>query len=454
MTIAVSQSATLKQRILRAGVWSFAGYGMSQAIRLGSNLIMTRLLVPEMFGVMAIAIMLNVMLVLLTDIGLRQNIVQSRRGEDPAFLDTAWVVQIARGFLLWLVALCICIGLHFASIAGAFPANSVYANPILPFVIALTSFATVVTGFQSTRIATAHRNFNQKRLAQAELISQLTGLVTMIAIALVHHSIWSLVAGGLVTSLTLTVLSHVWMTGHANRFRCDKDALRELIAFGRWIFLSSALYVFVGSGDRLLLGGLVDAHVLGMYSIAVLIVTAVQSALSRFSTTVSLPTLSEIARTDRARLREIYYKLRLPGDLLLLFLTGLLAVAGQFIIDALYDSRYADAGWMLQILALSLFSIRYDVAHQIYLALGITRYLTIIQVVRFTALYALVPPLFRLGGTDAAIWVIALNSLASVPLIFAFNAKLGFNDLRRELMVLIALPAGMLCGLALNLIPR
>ena len=146
--------------MLRAGGWIVAGYGLSQVLRLGSNLIMTRLLVPEMFGVMAIATMVTVMLTLLSDIGLRQNIVQSRRGDDPAFLDTAWVVQIFRGLMLWLVALGIGAGLYFAGRHGMLPANSVYAAPILPLVIAVSAFASVLMGFQSTAIATAHRGLD------------------------------------------------------------------------------------------------------------------------------------------------------------------------------------------------------------------------------------------------------------------------------------------------------
>jgi len=51
-----------------------------------------------------------------------------------------------------------------------------------------------------------------------------------------------------------------------------------------------------------------------------------------------------------------------------------------------------------------------------------------------------------------AIWGIALHALATVPFVYRFNAKLGMNDLRSELMVLVALPAGFLCGAALNLL--
>jgi O-antigen/teichoic acid export membrane protein len=413
---------------------------------------MTRLLVPEMFGVMAIAGMVTIILALLSDIGLRQHIVQSPRGDDPVFLDTAWVVQIFRGVMMWLAALLLCVALHFANLGGLLPVKSVYASPVLPLVVAVTAFSAVIAGFQSTRIAVAQRNFNQRRLVQTELAAQVAGLIVMIAIGVLTRSIWALVAGGLVVSLTTTVLSHTWLSGHPNRFRVERRALKDLIEFGKWIFVSSAVSVLAFNGDRLLLGGLVEAHVLGLYAIAVLIVGAIQSANSRFSSTVSLPTLSEIARTDPSRLREVYYKLRVPVDLLLLFMAGLLAASGQLLIDLLYDSRYAETGVMLRILALSFFAMRYEVAQQIYLAVGKPRYLTVINIVRCAALYSLVPMLFYIGGTHAAIWGVALHATATLPFVFAFNARLGLNDFRRELLALLILPAGYLCGSALNLL--
>jgi O-antigen/teichoic acid export membrane protein len=447
-----SDTTTLKQRVLRASGWSMGGHGISQAIRLGSNLVMTRLLVPEMFGVMAIATMVTMILSLLSDIGLRQNIVQSRRGDDPVFLDTAWIVQIVRGFVLCMLAVLLSSALHLANSGGMLPAQSVYASPVLPLVIAISSLSAVILGFQSTKMATADRRFDQKRIIQIALISQVSALVVMISIGVMSRSIWALVAGGLVASLTTAVLSHTWMSGHPNRFRLEKRSFRELISFGKWIFVSSAAGVLAANGDRLLLGGFVDAHLLGLYAIAALIIGAVERTLNRLFISVSLPALSEIARNDPARLREVYYRLRMPGDLLLLFLMGLLFEAGQLLIDLLYDSRYSAAGGMLQVLALSLFSVRYEVARQLYLALGLPHYGTIISLVRLVSLCALVPALYYLAGMQAAIWGIALHALATVPFFYAFNARLGLNDFRREFVVLWALPAGFLCGSALNLL--
>jgi len=80
---------TLKQRTVRSGSWVVIGHLFSQGLRLGSNLILTRLLVPEMFGVMAIVTVIMAGLAMFSDVGLLQNIVQSKRGEEIDYLNTA-----------------------------------------------------------------------------------------------------------------------------------------------------------------------------------------------------------------------------------------------------------------------------------------------------------------------------------------------------------------------------
>jgi O-antigen/teichoic acid export membrane protein len=79
------QPVSLRKRALRAGSWNLVSQVASQVMRLGGNLIMARLLLPEMFGVMVIATTVSVLLHLLSDVGLRQNIIQSHRGDDPDF---------------------------------------------------------------------------------------------------------------------------------------------------------------------------------------------------------------------------------------------------------------------------------------------------------------------------------------------------------------------------------
>ena len=98
---------TLRKRIIHGASWIMVGHISGQLLRLVSNLIMTRLLVPEMFGVMAIANVIMIGLAMMSDIGIRQHIIQSKHSDSENFLNTAWVVQIIRGIILWFIALII-----------------------------------------------------------------------------------------------------------------------------------------------------------------------------------------------------------------------------------------------------------------------------------------------------------------------------------------------------------
>ena len=67
------------------------------------------------------------------------------------------------------------------------------------------------------------------------------------------------VAAGLVAALISTMLGHVWLQGPNNRLQWDGPALKELIAFGRWVLLSSAVGVLAAHGDRIWFGGSMSA---------------------------------------------------------------------------------------------------------------------------------------------------------------------------------------------------
>src|SRR5213593_469813 len=100
-------TTTLRSRLVGATLWIILGTVSQHLLRLVSNLIVTRLLAPDMFGVMAVATTVPVIMALLSDIGLTPNIVRSPWGDDPVFLDTAWTVSIVRGLLMWTGAVCV-----------------------------------------------------------------------------------------------------------------------------------------------------------------------------------------------------------------------------------------------------------------------------------------------------------------------------------------------------------
>lgn len=435
----------LKRRVFIASAWSLAGYSVSQAIRFGSNLIMTRVLVPEMFGVMAIATIVMVGLAMFSDLGLRQSIVQSQRGADDAFLNTAWVLQIIRGLGLWILALAISIIIYLAALTGIVPRSSVYAHPSLPYVIAAVAFGAVIGGFEATKMSEASRNLALNRITQIEIVTQIAGVLCILAWVLYDRSIWALVAGGIVAGTLRTALSHTWLSGNANRWQWDRPAFVELVQLGKWIFASSILGFFVNSGDRLLLGWMVDSTVLGIYVIAFSMYSAIEHVAARIIGSVGFPALSEIVRNKRD-LKAGYYRFHKPVALIAYFCAGTLMMSGDALVGTFYDHRYAEAGWILQILAVGLTVIPLQIAVQCFIALGRPGIVSVVIVVRLLALSAFVPAGFHFLGVPGAIWGIVLSQLSYVPILIAYSRHFNLMDVGKEIVLLPIIGLGAAFG--------
>ncbi len=440
---------SLKARILRAGSWSLLGHLGSQSIRLATSLIMTRLLVPEAFGLMAMTAAINMVVSLLTDIGIRQSIVQSARGDQPLMLNTAWTMQVARGFIVWTSCVLVALALHGAASLGWLAAGSVYSAPELPLVLAAATFSAALAGFESTKLFTADRRLELKRVTLIEILSLLAGLVVMAGIGWQTRSVWAFVIGGWVTTLLTVLLSHGWLHGHANRFEWDGDCAREIIRFGRWILISSLLWVLAANGDRLLVGAWASPTVLGYYAIAASLATMVESASGRVFGAVATPAFSDVVRNNPERMREVYLRMRVPFDIAFMGAAGFLFATGQAIVSFLYDARYAEAGHILQVLSFGLLFARYGIAASAYLALGVPQNLTSIHLAKVVSLFVCVPLGHAAYGLEGAFWAVALHLAPTLPIVFWFNAKYRLNSWRHELLSLLVWPVGYALGLGI-----
>ena len=338
----VSQAVTdnrLMARALRSTSWIVLGYGGAQAVRLASNLILTRLLFPEAFGLMALIQVVIVGLTLFSDVGIAPSIAQSKRGDDRDFLDTAWTIQTIRGLGLWLAA---------CALAG--PIAGFYNEPLLLTYLPIAALTLVISGFNPTRIETAHRHLQMGRLTLLDLTSQVIGIVVMIIGALLYQSVATLVVGAVVGALAKLALTHAFLPGPGNRFRLERPAVQELVSFGKWIFLSTMFWFFASQGDRAILGKFLSLEGLGIYNIGYFLASFPLLLGQNVTGRVMIPIYREANSGDYPKLRRMRYGL--SGGLLALLVV--MALAGPWLVSVLYDSRYLQSGAILVMLALAL----------------------------------------------------------------------------------------------------
>jgi O-antigen/teichoic acid export membrane protein len=449
---------SLRARLKGAAAWTALGHLTTQAIKLLSNLVMTYLLVPSDFGLMAIVGVLVMGITFLSDVGVSQALVAIPQGADRKFRNTVWTFQVVRGLGAWALSFVLALFFWIAGQRQWFPPDSVYSDERLPLVIVGTFAQLAIQGFQSTKLLMAQRNVSVKELMIQRNAAQLVALIPMFLIGWYYRSVWALVAGGATAMLVQVTLSHVLIKGEPDRFAWDRSVLNEVWRFGRWILLSSVVNFLAGTTDRILLGRLVDSTQLGLYAIAGLLVAPATSIFSMLVSTVVFPGISEVNRTRPHDLPAAYSRFQQYMDGLAGVGAGMLYMAGPALVHVLYRDAYAPAGAMLSVLALNLVGLRFYVVEQVYIAKGETHWMTAANVLRLASLVVFVPTGFHLNGMEGAVAGVACSYFASWPLAFYFRRKVGIGSWGADVALLPALAAGALFGhllsLALAVAPR
>lgn len=420
--------AGLTRRVLRGSVVTMLGYGGTQAVRLLGNLILARLLFPEAFGVMALVTVLLVGLAMLSDLGIGPAIQGSPRGDDPEFLNTAFTINILRGVVLFAIGC-----------ALAWPMAVFYDEPILMQVVPVACIGLLIAALMPTRLDSAERHLQLGWVTLLELGSQAAALVAMVAVALVTGSIWALVAGSLVAALTRVVLAWTVLPGIANRPRLERRAVRELLRFGAWIFVSTLAGFLVQQADKLVLGRYMGMQELGLYNIGFFLASFPLMMGTTLVVRLMIPVYRESPPAESAanfaRLRRL--RAGLTGALMAMMLP--LVLLGPWLVGVLYDDRYAGAGGVVVLIGLALMpqlvTLAYDRAA---LARGDSQGFFVVNATRAAILVALLVTLVPMWGVVGAALALAGAAVLGYPLQVRLARRHGAWDGPHDLVALAA----------------
>jgi len=390
-----------KKLAIKGAAWTIVSYGSSQIIRFASNLILTRLLLPELFGLVGLAYVLITGINLFSDIGLGPSIIQNKRGEDRQFLNTAWTLQVIRSIFIWICLIII-----------AKPVASFYGEDRLEWLIPVIGINSLIGGFNSTAISSLNRQMAVKKIVIFELGLQIVATTVMIVWAWFDRSIWPILAGGFTNSVVELVWSHFLIPGQSNRFAWDKEAAKEIFSYGKWIFLSTAVFFLCSQADRLILGKIFTLAMLGIYGIAFTLGDMPRQVIIAISAKVIFPSISLLAELPREELRA---KILNNRKLILIPLAVGLAIFVSFgdqLILTLYRKEYVAASWMMPILALGIWhTTLYSMMGSCLLAVGKSQYQAMGNLLTFVNLCISIPLAYHLKGNLGAVIAIALGDL-------------------------------------------
>lgn len=396
-----STPSTFALRALRGTVWTVVAFGAAQTLRLVSNILLSRLLVPQYFGLMALLSTMLMGLSLFSDFGLAPSVIRSKNGDDPEFLNTVWTVQVLRGVGLWLICM-----------ALSWPASQFYGQPGLFALLSVVAFSLLINGFNCTSFITLQRRIAVGKLAVVELAIQGVQILVMVVFAWLDPSVWALVFGRLASDVARLIIGFFLIPGHVNKFAWNPEIARELVSFGKWVLASTAVTFLASQSDRLVLGKLVSLATLGLYSVTFAIADMPRQIIIAFSNRVAFPFVATISHLPRPEFRKAVLHYRRFVLLASAIMLALVVNSSDIFLRDIYDRRYRDAAWMAPVLALGLWhTILYSTTGPCLVTLGKLRYTVTGYVLTALVILLLVPVIFHRWGMAGAVWTIAFSDV-------------------------------------------
>lgn len=432
---------SLRSLVFRGATWTFVGFGLIYGLKFFSILILAKYLTPQAYGVAGLVWLYLNALVMFSDLGIGPNVVRSDRGNDPAFLDTAWTLQAGRGFGMWAISLLL-----------GWPMAWFYGLPELAPLIAVASLSVFFLGLSSTALYTCARRLAVWRLVLLDLAYQLLTLGITFMMAQWHPTAWALVAGSVIGGFIRMVLTHLVLGGHRHAFRWEPEAVAEIFTFGRWVLLSSLVTFLAAQSDRMVLGKLIDIKEFGLYSLALTVALAPRELFERLSNQLALPVLVRIIREPNGVARATRVRVAMMAFSALICAT-LIAVARPGIALVL-DDRYQGVSTYLVVLTFGSWLMTVSSTYGALL-IGAEhpqphRYITLGVTLRTLIFFAFLWPAYHFFG---AIGVAALASLSELGVHAGSMIgvrKMGFPSLRVDIwmhlvFVTLAAALGLLC---------
>jgi lipopolysaccharide exporter len=320
----------LKAKVFRGGAWLGGGSIAEQAFRFGRSMLLTRLLAPEAFGVMAVVMSASSVIHTITDIGVKEALIQNPRGTEEHYMRAAWWLALGRAVS---IAAFVCL---IAPWMAKF-----YGNPEMTPLLRVATLAVVLDGSFSSKAYIAMKEMKFSRWAWINHGGGIIGILITIALSFFLRDVWALVLGVCAESAARCTLSFI-LCPYLPLFSWDKEAMRDLLTFSKGLFGLSFLNLIFARTDIFVLAKLYPAAQLGLYSMAIYLAQTPVNYIMNLLGQTMLPTFSQI-QTDNLRVNRIM--IQVSSLLLFLGVPALVFVifCGHSLLAIIFGQRYSAA---------------------------------------------------------------------------------------------------------------
>lgn len=397
--------------------------GLSVLIKLGSSLILTRLLDPTAYGVIGILYSVAFTVELLSDVGAGGLLIRNPRGGEKKFVHTLWTIRLIRSLV------------NFSLLYLAAPVIAdIYGLPLLKDALRLFALWFPLAGLESMAFLIAQRNQQAKIGNYVDLATSLAMTLFILGMATVIKDYRVFIYGALLQRALMLVASYFFYREIGIGFAFDREAARDQFQFAKFVLPSSLLTIVLSQYDKVVLLKLFDLSLLGIYGLASNMIGPLSNLIGHNARVVLYPRCAEYFRSTPDLARHRYYTENTKLFMIAVVPPMVLAGLSQTFVALLYDERYHGAGAILTAMGVSaMFSAMQARSENFLVAAGHTRAVLGGNITRLLTMAPMTLIGYYLFGLYGFLWI-GMSANIPVCLYFYINQRrAGLLDIRAEL---------------------
>ncbi|HUG26225.1 lipopolysaccharide biosynthesis protein [Piscinibacter sp.] len=390
-------------------IWMVLFKLVERGLGLISTLILARLLGPEDFGIVAMALSFIAMAELMTAFGFDVALIQTRSATQ-AHYNAAWTCN---------VLLNLCVTLLMAALA--LPIADFYQKPEVAWVVWALAFGPLIAGLENVGVVAFRKELDFRREFTFQVSRKLIGFMIVVPVALLLRSYWALVIGILMSKTAGTVISYFM---HPFRPRLSLSKFGELFRFSRWYLLNNVLVFLKERGNAFFLGRLYGPASLGSYTVAYELAHLPSTEIGAPINRALLPGFAKMASED---VKHAYGSA--VGVLAMLALPAavVLFVVAPFLVPIMLGPKWLSVVPLMQVLAFNgALLLFHSSISAVLMGRGLSSRVTAANAAYVTLLVALLSVFAARFGVVGVAWCTLLTTVLCTP-VYLYQIRRGLG---------------------------
>ena len=300
------------------------------------SVVLARLLAPEDFGLLALALVLIEGMESLTFVGIDSYLIQTKKINN-AIVCNAWFLNLIRGVLLTLLAFAVC---PFYS--------QLVKEPAALQVLWIVAFIPFVDGLKNIGYILAEREIRFDRISIYETICAVMDVAVVVGMAWFIRNAGALAWGLLFGTMLRSLLSYFFFS-IPGRPVFDLDQQKKMLAMAKHFVVIAIGGMIMTQGDNLIISVLVGKEQLGFYVIAYQLALVPVLFLQDIANRIAMPVFSSL-QLDKERLKSVLADiLQIQFAVIIPFIFATAFFADEFVV-VLYGDGWRASGNILKFL--------------------------------------------------------------------------------------------------------